>query len=133
MEASKFDVFFMKNCVSGEFLIKNKWNFVRLGWKKHQNLALGVIYRSVPSESQKFKQIIAKTSKTHFINMHSKISFFIFCIFLFSVSRNFYFFSKNQKNLHKYIYIYVCIYIWIHVYMYIYTYIHTNKKIKKIK
>ena len=31
MEASKFDVFSIKNCVSGEFLIKNKLNFVHLG------------------------------------------------------------------------------------------------------
>ena len=53
----------MKKYVSDEFLIKIWWNFVRLGWKKYQNLGLGVIYRTVPSESHDFKRIMLKIIK----------------------------------------------------------------------
>ena len=43
--------------------IKSWWNFVRLGWFIDQNLGLGVIYRTVSSESQDSSIILWKIIK----------------------------------------------------------------------
>ena len=57
--------FYMKKHVDGAeksyfwwFFVRKFMKFCPLGMKKYQNLALGVIYRCVASESQNFEQII---------------------------------------------------------------------------
>ena len=92
MEPYKFDVFFMKIHVYGEFFIKNLWNFVRLGYFLDQNLGLGVIYHTVSSESQDSSVIqwkILKMSSVLLIKSQNVVNVLFQFIFLkhFSTKR----------------------------------------------
>ena len=66
MEASKFNIFSRKIV-----FLANFWSNIReilSVWdeKTHQNLGLGVIYRTVPSESHNSKRIMLKIIKMDF-------------------------------------------------------------------
>ena len=63
MEASKFNVFFM--IIMFLAIFWSKINEISSVWdkKKHQFVDLGVIYRTVPSESPNLKKIMSKNVK----------------------------------------------------------------------
>ena len=46
--------------IPNPYFATKEWNFGRLGWFLDQNLGLGVIYRTVPSESQDLQQFTPK-------------------------------------------------------------------------